>query len=132
MTSNPTLEAARRYRIALFIALAAYAIVLFATIALIKRFEPPVPVRVLALLAPLVPVGFMASVFLRYLRQTDEFERRVVTDSLAVAAGITAMLSITYGFLEVAGLPHPSAWWTWMVLMGSWGVARCFVAGRYR
>jgi hypothetical protein len=129
---NPTTQARRRYLTGLSIALVAYLVVLFGTLNLVERLEPSGPLRYLLLLAPLVPVAFLIPLVIRYLRDTDEFERRVVTESLAIAAGITAILSVTYGFLENAGLPHLSAWWTWCVLMGSWGVARVFVARQYK
>ena len=48
-----------------------------------------------------------------------------------IAAAVTGLSSATYGFLELAGLPHLSAWVTWIVVMGSWAVARSVVARHY-
>lgn len=130
-SENPTAQAYRRYLAHLGIASACYVAFILAATWFVERFEPQGALRLVLLLAPLVPVAFMLPVMVRYFREADEFERRVVTESLAIAAAITAMLSVTYAFLENVGLPHLSAWWTWSVVMGSWLVARFFVARHY-
>ena len=129
--TNPTVQAQKRYTIRFIIATVAYVVVLTATLSIVKHLPAHTPLWWALILAPLVPVGFMVPIVLTYFRETDEFERRVLTDSLAIAAGITAALSVTYGFLENAGLPHLSAWWTWIVVMGSWLIARLFVSRQY-
>lgn len=130
--ANPTLSASHRHLRGFSVAMAAYVIVILLTVTYVNRVEPQGAIRYLAILSPLVPIGFMAATLVRFFRDTDEFQRRVVTESLAIAAGVTAILAVTYGFLESTGLPHPSAWVTWIVVMGSWAVARVFVARRYR
>jgi hypothetical protein len=129
---NPTVRARRRYIVRFTIAMIAYALVVLTTVLLVKRLEVHGIARYLLLAAPLVPLGFLVPVLIQYLRETDEFERRIQLESLAIAGGVTAALSVTYGFLESAGLPHPSAWWTWIVVMGTWGAARCFVSRQYQ
>lgn len=130
-TANPIKQAYRRYMLHLGIASAVYVVVVLGADLLVKHLDLQGPLRYTLLLAPLVPVGFMLPIMVRYLRETDEFERRIVTESLAIAAAVTAMLSVTYGFLENVGLPHLSAWWTYGIVMGSWLVARFFVARHY-
>jgi cytochrome c oxidase subunit IV len=131
-TANPTTQAKRRYVRRFSIVMTAYLVTLFATTALVDHYALQGAVRYVLLLSALVPVGFMVPIMVQYLRESDEFERRIVTESLAVAAGITAMLSVTYGFLEsFVGMPRPSAWFTWVAVMGSWFVARFFVARHY-
>ncbi|HTX58044.1 MAG TPA: hypothetical protein VMH02_00105 [Verrucomicrobiae bacterium] len=132
MNQNPTTRAQRRYFLTFAIAMAAYAAVLVASVTLVDRFEPHGIARYALLLAPLLPVAFIFLGAVRYLRDTDEFERRVATESLAAAAGVTAAFSVTYGFLESTGLPPLSAWWTWSVLMCTWLVARLVLNRRYR
>lgn len=127
---NPTQAAGRRYLTQFFVFIAAYVAVLFAAIATVDALHPAGALRYAILLAPLVPVALLVPTILRYFVDTDEFERRVMTESLAIAAAVTALLAVTYGFLEVAGLPRPSAWLTWIVLMSAWAVAR-FLVGRH-
>ena len=67
------------------------------------------------------------------LSRTDELQRRVYLESLAIAAGVTAFLSLTYGFLEdFAGLPHIPAWWTFVLIGTVWGATSCLLWRRYQ
>jgi len=129
---NPTVAATRRYTAGLAAAMAGYVVVLFVTVWTIRHYDPQGVLRYVLALAPLVPIALIVPIGVRYFRDTDEFERRMMTESLAIAAGVTALLSATYAFLENAGLPPLSAWWTWSVLMGSWAIARMTVCRRYR
>jgi hypothetical protein len=105
--------------------------VLYVAVTALKRGHVGDPsLRYAVALLPLIPVATLVPIFIGYYRNTDEFERRMQAESLAIAGGVTAMLSVTYGFLEMAGLPHLSAWWTWAVLMVSWAIARPIV-GRF-
>jgi hypothetical protein len=130
-TSNPTTIAARRYFIQLGAAMVSYCIVLFATMRVLDHFHPEGALRYIAL-APLVPIAFLIPAVARFLTDTDELERRLVTESFAIGAGVTAILSVTYGFLENAGFAHLSAWWTWSVVMGASAVARIALNRRYQ
>lgn len=129
---NPTVAATRRYNAGLALAMAAYVAILFATVWSIHRYDPQGALRYALALAPLVPVALIFPIGVRYFRETDEFERRMMIESLAIAAGVTALLSATYAFLENAGFPRLSAWWTWSVVLGSWAIARMTVCRRYR
>lgn len=131
-SSNPTAQANRRYLVSFTIVMVAYVVLLFASITAVERFAPTGVLRYVLLLVPVVPVGFLIAAMIRYLRETDEFERRIQLESMAIAVAVTAGLSVTYGFLESAGFPRLSAWWTWGVVVGSWGIARFFVARHYR
>ncbi len=129
---NPTQAAGRRYLLQFGLLMVAYVAVLFGSIAAVNATHPEGALRYALLLAPLVPVALLVPAIVGYFVDTDEFERRVMTESLAIAAAVTALIAVTYGFLEVAGLPRPSAWLTWVVLMGSWAVSRWVVARHYQ
>ncbi|HTU81140.1 MAG TPA: hypothetical protein VMF61_03365 [Candidatus Acidoferrales bacterium] len=129
---NPTYAARRHYLTSFTVAIVAYVALLFAGVFLDRHFHPAGAVRVVLYLLPVVPVIALIPIIVAYLRDTDEFERRMATDSLAIGGGVTALFSVTYGFLETVGFPRPSAWWTWCVLMGSWALARIFMSRRYR
>lgn len=126
---NPTTLACRRYIRQTLVMTIAYLIVLYGAVTALKHIHTG-PLHYVIALLPLIPVAFLVPIIIRYLQHTDEFERRMQTDSMAIAGGLTALLSVTYGFLELAGLPHPSAWWTWTVFMLAWAIARPIV-GRY-
>ena len=129
---NPTTLAHRRYVRSFAAAMVAYVVVLLVTVYLVKHLNIQGTMRYVLLLVPLIPVGLMVPVLLRYFRETDEFERRVLIESLAIAGGVTAAFAVTCGFLEIAGMPTLSAWWYWMVLMFSWGLTRCLMWRQYR
>ncbi len=126
---NPTTVACRRYIRQMAGMTIAYLIVLFGSVTALKHIQTG-PLHYFIALLPLIPVALLIPIVIGYLRNTDEFERRMQSDSMAIAGGLTAMLSVTYGFLEVAGWPHPSAWATWTVFMVAWAIARPIV-GRY-
>jgi hypothetical protein len=129
-TSNPTTIAARRYLMQFGAAMIAYVVVLFATMRVLDYFHPAGVLRYIAL-APLVPIAFLIPVVSRYLSDTDELERRIATEATAIGGAVTAILSVTYAFLENTGFPHLSAWWTWSVVMGATLVARLALNRRY-
>jgi hypothetical protein len=56
----------------------------------------------------------------RHFRRMDEFLRLRSLEGLAIAAAITAALSVTYGFLESAGFPKLSMFWVWGVMGLVW------------
>ena len=129
-TTTPT-AAGRRYAVEFSISMVAYVIVLTLSIKAIEHGLPPALKLVFALL-PLIPIAFVFAAIVRYLSSIDELQRRIQIESLSLAAGSTALLAITYGFLETVGLPHVSAWYTYAAVMIAWLIAQPFVARRYR
>jgi hypothetical protein len=99
-------------------ALVVYAVLLVAAI----RFGRPMDegmLRTLFLLAPMIGFGLMLWAIARHLGRVDEYLRLFLLESFALAAGITAGLTFTYGFLETAGYPRLSMFSVWMVLAGA-------------
>lgn len=128
--TNPTALANRRYVLQLVVCMLAYVAVLVPAMWLLNHgIEGGLKVAVA--IAPAVPVAFVFLAVLRYFAATDEFQRRLMVESLAIAGGITALLAVTYGFLENAGLPYLSAWWTYTTFMAAWLIARLFVSRTY-
>jgi hypothetical protein len=128
---NPVAVANRRYAVRLAVSLLAYAVILLVSVIAIHRGLPPA-LKVFFALVPLVPIGFVFAAIVRYMGSVDELQRRIHIESLALAAGITALLAVTYGFLETVGLPHISAWYAYATVMVAWLVSQPFVARRYR
>ena len=69
--------AGRRYLRALWPALAAYALALFASVFLIKRGIESVPLRAIVAVLPVLPIALIMRAALRYLREVDELQRRI-------------------------------------------------------
>ena len=84
--------------------------------------------RTVVLLAPML--GFFAMVWAigRHLQRIDEYLRMFALENIAIAAGMTAGVTFTYGFMETAGYEKLSMFTVWCVLCGTWGLAT-FVRG---
>ena len=117
-------EVNSRYLVELFSALLLYVLVLLSSILLAKPMEAGTA-RTLLLLTPVIPLTLAVWAIGRHFRRMDEFVRLRSLESLAVAAAVTAGLSLTYGFLESAGFPRLSMFWVWPVMGAAWGIDLC-------
>ena len=133
---NPTTRAYHGYVIELGAAMLAYVVLRIVSRAFLGREE----IRrhlgdgwqfVLAL-SPAFPLTCAFVAVVRFLNRMDELMRRITVDSMAIAAGITALLAASYGLVECPVLPHLSAWWTWGTFMGSWLIVSLILNFRYR
>jgi hypothetical protein len=88
--------------------------------------------QIVVALAPVIPIAFLFAAIIRYLSRVDELQRRIVVESLALAGGATALLAVTYGFLEGSLLPRPSAWATYTAFMVAWAVSAFILKRRYQ
>jgi hypothetical protein len=112
-------EVNRRYLRELGGAMSLYGFVLVGAMHFGKPM-PPGTARTLLLLTPVVPIGLAVWVIARQFGRMDEFVRLRSLESIAVAAAVTAACSLTYGFLELVGLPRLSMFWVWPVMGLSW------------
>jgi hypothetical protein len=114
-------KVARAYHRDLGLAIAVYIVLLFSAI----RFGRPMAegvLRTVILVTPMIGFGLMIWAMARQLARIDEYQRRRMLETFAIASAITAGLSFTYGFLETAGFPRLSMFTVWMAMGGSWGV----------
>ena len=124
--------ACRRYNLTIFAAMAVYVVVLLACVYELKH-TPPGPWRAVLALLPTMPVFWAMWSVIVYLRHTDELQRRIFVDALAIAAGVIGALALTYGFLEdFAGFAHVPAWWGFVIMDFVWGASVCVLRLRYR
>jgi hypothetical protein len=113
----------KRYLVSFGGAMVAYTLVIFASVWLLEsRPWSTLPAAALAL-APTVPALFALRAFIVRVRAMDEFQRRIVSESLLWAAGIVGFASFGYGFLEGAvEVPEISFIWILPALIGTYGV----------
>jgi hypothetical protein len=128
--TNPTTQATRRYAVEFTGAIVLYMVVLCGTRIAFRSYHGPM--EALIALAPVVPILLVFLAALRLFKGTDELNKRLMTDSLAIAGVITALFAATYGFVEGDPLPRPSAWWTWTTFMAAWLIASFVLRLRYR
>jgi hypothetical protein len=88
--------------------------------------------QVLVAVVPVIPVIFVLMVIVRLFSRIDEMQRRIHLEAVALAAGITSLLALTCGFLENAGMPRLSGFWTFASIGVLWAVFAMILQRRYR
>ncbi|HUD42838.1 MAG TPA: hypothetical protein VMR06_12680 [Dokdonella sp.] len=89
---------------------------------------------VLALL-PVLPAALMLRAIYRHVRDSDELQRRLHLEALAISASAVSLVSMALGFLAAAKvivLGGDVLLWVFPVLAGVFGVVRCWIQWRYR
>ena len=131
---NPVQRAYRRYSIEFALSMVLYVAAIWVRNWLlhgpVRQATPALQCAVAIM--PIVPVALVFAAIVRLLLHTDEMQRRVYVNALALAGGATALLAVTYGLIEGDFAPRLSAWWTYGTFMVSWLVATFFVRRRYR
>ncbi|MFC0169997.1 hypothetical protein ACFFKC_18145 [Pseudoduganella danionis] len=85
------------------------------------------------LTAPMLGFFLMIWAIARQVQRMDEYQRRLTMESLSLAAAITAAITFTYGFLEIAGYPRLSMFVVWGIMGSAWAIMgwlRCWAAKR--
>ena len=121
----PVSQAPRRYFIEFNGAMLLYIGAVFGRAYAVHYVSDPV-LKTLILLSPIPFVCLAAWAVVRFYRRMDEYHRLQLLESLAISAGVTAVVTISWVFLEDVGFPHPPIWYAFMVLMACWGIAACY------
>lgn len=87
--------------------------------------------RFVVAVLPMIPLVFIARETVKHLARMDELHRRIQLTSLAMTVLITALVTLTYGFLERAGFPRVSVLWVWPFMAAIWAVTRFVAQRRY-
>jgi len=101
-----------------------YVLILFTSIWIAKGMPDGIA-KTLLVLSPVFPVGLMFLAIVRHFQRMDEYMRGWLLENIAIAGGITAIFSISYGFLETIQFPKLSMFVIWCLFMGSTGVISC-------
>jgi hypothetical protein len=112
---------AKKYGNELGISILIYTITLFASIYIAKPMENSL-LRTLIVLTPTIPAFGAFWAIIRHFRRMDEYMRIWLLEVIALAGGITAFFSFSYGFLEGMGYPKLSGFIIYVIFMGSWCV----------
>ncbi len=122
-------RAIRAYTVGYAIWMLLYAAVLVGVIVAIQRgLIPSGPIRYAAAIAPSIPIAGMVFSMAKYMRDTDEFIRALMTRRIVFAAGATFILTSAWGFLEgLADAPHIEAYWVFPLFCALMGLATPFI-----
>lgn len=92
--------------------------------------------RVLIALLPALLVALVIRAVARFVRDSDEMQRRIELESIAIAAALVSGGYMTAGFLQAAGmiaLPASAAMlWVFPLLCATYGIAKGVNARRYQ
>jgi len=125
-------RAKKRYRVQMIAAMSIYVVAILTCVHYLKT-TPPGALKVTLALIPTLPVIWVMWALAVYLNRADELERRIHLTGLSVAAGVTALCTLVYGFLEdFAGFPHVPAWWYFVMIDMVWGASSCVLWKRYK
>ena len=127
--------AGKRYIGALLPIMVGYSLILSASIWLIKRGIESVPLRALVAVLPVIPLALMMGAALRYLREIDELQRRIETESIGIASLTLSLIYFGAGLLQKAKVFDVDAGvamiWVFPLLCGIYGVAKMVLTRRY-
>jgi hypothetical protein len=133
---DSTVPALRRRYLREFVpATAGYVVALGASLWLLKRVDEPA-LRVLLALLPVPPVALVMRAIVRYIRDSDELQRRIELEAMSTATALVSLLYFAGGLLQMAkviDIPSGQAmFWVFPLVCIVYGLAKLFVAGRYR
>lgn len=122
----------RQYYLEFGLAMLAYLLLLAASLVLLRSAWLPDWLRPLAAVLPMIPAASICWAVLRQLRRMDELERRQQHEALAFAFAGTALATLSYGFLELVGLPKMPTMTVWPIMGLLWIVGLGLARRRYR
>ena len=100
-----------------------YVLAVFATSAVVGD-DPSAPMRLL-LLIPLAPALWSALAIARWVRGSDEYQRQLQLEALAIGFGAAMIGAMTIGLLGMHAEPNRfnqlSPWLIYMIGMLTWG-----------
>jgi hypothetical protein len=89
--------------------------------------------RIAVALAPIVPALFIARSIVRGFSSCDELQIRIHFESLAFAFVGTALLTLTFGFLQaLAGVPIANWVWVWPLMGTLFLIGKLIAKRKYR
>lgn len=119
-TANTSMK---RHNIGMTISMGAYVAILFSSVFYLRHNDAGNHLKVILAILTSIPIGGSIYVFMRYLKECDEFIRGNLSENFIIAAGITFFLSATWGFLEsFANFPRFDMYWIYVIFWFNFGI----------
>lgn len=83
-------------------------------------------------LIPMIGIVALVVAVMRGLWRMDELQQRIQLDALAFAFMVSALVTISWGFVETTGVQPLSGFALWPIMAGSWIAGQLIVRRRYR
>ncbi|MDP1632488.1 MAG: hypothetical protein Q8L66_13815 [Caulobacter sp.] len=131
---NKHSEAGRRYMRRFIPTMIGYVAAIFGTSFAFRNPDLAGPVAWALAIAPALPViGVIVIMGLYVKEETDEFQRRVLVESMLWAIGLTLSATTVAGFLEMyLHTPPLQSFWAFPIFCLTMGLSQLFVRRRYR
>ena len=121
---------AKRYLLEFGGSMAAYSAMVPISIWMLRGHEhTPVGYAVAAL--PIIPSGLALWAFMRMFRNLDELQRRIQLEAVAFSFLATCLITLTWAFLQNAGLPRFDVSWVAPLLILLWSLGLGIAKRRY-
>src|SRR6478672_5021082 len=124
-TATPALR--RRYLREFIPPMAAYLVLVIASMWLLHQVQAPL-LRALIALLPVPPIALAMRAIMRYIRDTDELQRRIELEALSISTALVSLGYLTAGFLQkarVIDVPSSVAMiWVFPLVCLSYGIAK--------
>lgn len=124
-------EGIRRYTLRVIGLMVMYTILLFVSIWVLPKISIT-PWRVPIAVLPAVPLLFVVWSAIQFIRTLDELQKTIHVEAITFSFLLTAVLTLTYGFLENAGLPQIPILYVPLVMCVLWGVGAGIASRKYR
>ena len=122
---------AKRYLKEFGTSMVAYSAMVPVSIWLLKGHEHS-PLRYFFAVLPVIPSAFAMWAAIRFFRGLDELQRRIQFEGMAFSFLGTCLISLTWGFLQNAGLPHADVIWVTPMLILLCGLGLGIASRRYQ
>lgn len=124
-------EASKAYRNQAFIGFFFYGA--FTAIAMWAVLKYPLGIwRLPVAITPMLPALFIARSIVRLFSSCDELQIKIQMQSLAFAFVGTVLLTLTYGFLQMAGVPTANWVWVWPLMGTLFIVGKLIAKSKYQ
>jgi hypothetical protein len=111
--------------------MAAYTAMVAVSIWLVKGHGHS-PVRYLFAALPVVPSAFAVWAAIRFFRGLDELQRRIQFEGIAFSFLGTCLISLNWGILQRAGLPHADVVWVTLLMFALYCIGIRIACWRYQ
>ena len=124
-------NACKAFRLRALMTLGIYAITMVVSLLIIEKL-PIHQWKFAVAVLPAIPALYFVRVFLQFLGSRDELQRQIMLHALAFAFTGTAILTLTFGFLQNVGLPTPNWVWVWPLMGMLWMVGGALATRKYQ
>lgn len=111
---------ARRYNLELGASIALYTVLLFASITVLNNVSVSPVWKIPICLFPMLGGLTTVWVIYRQVRRIDEMQRKFFFEVLCLSFTGTALITLSYGFLETVGFPRLSMFVVWPLMGALW------------